>query len=166
MGQRVSSGHVVRALLAVALAAPSVHAFDASGVWSGQYSCKLFNGTTAQVTSTPSSLAISQSGSTVVVSLDNAVSYAGYAIDDGKKGVAKGQMFLTRCGTDNLPAQGNAEILRAAVKASAAADAGTLVGFSVLDGDLGAGNGRQFGTCKYKYKRTSRTSPKLIGCVV
>jgi hypothetical protein len=160
-----SSAHVIRALVMVAIAAPSVHAFDASGAWTGQYSCKLFNGTSSQVKSSSSTLAISQSGSAVIVSLDGAVSYAGYAIDDGKKGAAKGQMFLTRCGTDNLPAQGNAEILRAAVKASAAADAGTFTGFSALDADLGTGNGRQFGTCKYKYKRTSRTSPKLVGCM-
>ena len=165
MGKWLRSGHVVRALLAVALAAPSVHAFDASGSWAGQYSCKLFNGTSSQVKTNPSTLTIAQSGTSVVVSLDNTVSYDGYAIDDLKKGTVKGAVFLTRCGTDNLPAQGNAEILRAAVKVSATAGTGTLAGVSVFDGDLGTGNGQQFGTCKYKYKRTSKTSPKLVGCM-
>jgi len=142
--------------------APAAHAFDATGTWEGRFSCRHFDGAKFRFEMKPSTLRISQSGSTLNVDLnDGGFRYHGQAIDDDKS-PDKGEVLLAQCGTDDVAGTGFAEMLRAVVKTRPSKGTGSFRGVSIFEGDFGGG--RQFGTCKYRFKRTSTADPNAQSC--
>jgi hypothetical protein len=152
------------ALLVLALTASPLYAFDATGTWAGQFSCKNFDGTKSTFKMKPSTLLIAQSGSAVKASMTGAqlLFYSGSAIDDAKKPNEKGEILLIQCGTDDNAGVGLAEMIRAAVKADPNKGKGSFSGVSTAEGDFGGGY--QFSTCKYKFKRASTATPSVSDC--
>jgi hypothetical protein len=154
-------GHAARAFLLLTLTASPLAAFDATGTWEGQFTCKNFNGAKTNFKMKPSTLLISQSGTAVSADIDGgSFRYNGRAMDDAKKPAEKGEIFLVQCGTDNDAGVGFAEMVRLMVKTKA--EKGSFNGLSIIEGDFGSG--RQFATCKYKFKRTGTTNPSVPGC--
>jgi hypothetical protein len=150
-------------LAALLLASPAAHAFDATGTWEGQWSCKEFDGVKFTSKQKPSTLKITQNGSEVFTDIDNGgYIHDGHAIDDAKKPNDKGEMMLVDCVSDDNGADGFAEQIRVVVKVNAAKGTGSLSGVSQYqDASL---FGSSFGTCKYKYKRISTANPNVTGC--
>jgi hypothetical protein len=155
--------HAFSILAVLLLASTAALAFDATGSWIGQWSCKEFDGVKFTSKQKPSTLLITQSGSEVFADIDGGdYVHDGHAIDDAKKPAEKGEILLIECASDNDGANGFGEIVRAVVKANASKGTGSFSGTSVYQ-DAGFGFA-VFGTCKYKYKRTSTTDPNLTGC--
>jgi hypothetical protein len=158
-----SSIRVFGLLTAVLLASSAAHAFDATGTWEGQWSCKEFDGVKFTSKQKPSTLRITQNGSEVFTDIDDgSYLHDGHAINDGKKPEEKGEMVLVDCVSDDNGADGFAEQMRAAVKVNATKGSGSFKGVSVYqDVSLSGGS---FGTCKYKYKRIDTANPNVAGC--
>jgi len=150
------------AVVLLLVTASAVHGFDATGTWTGQFSCKHFNGEKFTFKMKPSTLLISQSGSTVTADIDGFFRYNGAAIDDAKKPNEKGEILLIQCDTDNEAGAGFAEMNRAVVKTKPSKGTGSFSGLSIVEGDFG--DGPTFGTCKYKLKRTSTADPNVPAC--
>lgn len=150
--------------LILLLIAPPLHAFDATGTWEGQYSCKeLDDGEKFTFKMKPSTLLITQSGSTVFSSLDgDSFHYDGFAIDDLKKPGEKGEILLVDCASDDDAGAGFAEMIRAVVKTKPNKITASFSGVSVFQ-DVTPGF-LTFGSCKYKFKRTSLTNPNVGSC--
>ena len=149
-------------LVLLALTAAPLHAFQATGTWTGQFSCKDFNGEKSTFKMKPSTTTISQSGVDVRAEIDGNFRYHGHFINDDKKPTEKGEIFLVQCGTDNDAGDDHSEMMRAVVKVNPAKGTGTFSGFSILEGDFG--DGHLFGTCKFKYKLTGLPDPGVGPC--
>lgn len=154
---------IVCVLGVLSTAALAAHAFDATGTWEGRFSCRHFDGAKFRFEMKPSTLRISQSGPTLNANLnDGGFLYHGHAIDSDKSPDEKGEVLLAQCGTDDVAGTGFAEMLRAVVKTKSSQGAGSFRGVSIFEGDFGGG--RQFGTCKYRFKRTSTADPNAPSC--
>jgi hypothetical protein len=143
--------------------APPAHAFDLTGHWAGKYSCKNFDGVKYKSGNKESTLAITQTGTTLAVDLNNgAFLYNGAAIFDVSKPDVKGEVVLNQCGTDNLPAAGaQGEIVRATVKTKLDDFKASFKALSIYEDEE---NGAFWGTCKYSFKRTDQTDPQVGAC--
>jgi hypothetical protein len=146
----------------LALTAAPLHAFQATGTWTGQFSCKDFNGEKSTFKMKPSTLLISQSGVDVRAELDGNFRYHGTFQNDEKKPSEKGEMFLVLCGTDNNAGVDHSEMLHAIVKVNPTKGTGSFSGVSILEGDFG--DGHLFGTCKFKFKLTGLPDPGVGPC--
>jgi hypothetical protein len=145
------------------LSASPIYAFDATGTWTGQFSCKNFNGAKTTFKMKPSTLLIVQAGAAVKADIDGGnFLYNGSAINDAKKPDEKGEILMVQCGTDNHGGQGFAEMVRLAVKTNPGKGTGSFSGPSIIEGDFG--NGYQFATCKYSFKRTGTGIPTVADC--
>lgn len=147
------------ACLVLALA-PSAQAYDLTGTWIGKYSCKGFDGSKFSSGSKSSTFAITQSGNTMAVNLDNGeYRYNGGAIPDTTK-PEKGEAVFLECSNSNVPfAAGESEIIRVAVKTKAGTVKATLKGLSIFEDDMFG-----VGTCKYTFKRVDTANPNVPGC--
>src|SRR5262249_1760406 len=126
--------------------------------WEGSYSCDAFNGTAAKNKVKPSVLLIAQEGATFIASLDNIDTYSGATIDDTADTTKKGEAVLDHCGTDQTPLVGFGEIIRFKAKVDPVKGTGTLSGESIFEME------GTVASCKFKYKRTEMSLPKLLGC--
>lgn len=165
-GASVKSWISIACALGVLLtAAPAARAFDATGTWIGQYSCKSRD-IDGKFTfkAKPSTAFITQVGSAVRINLDSEFFYQGTAFNDAKKPDEKGEVFVVECATDFDATTGFAETLRAAVKTKPAKGTGSLSGLSVYQ-DLEDVGLPEFGTCKFKYKRVDTADPGVGGCM-
>ena len=149
-------------VLAAAVSAQRLHAYDLTGTWTGKYVCQTFDGTKFKSGNASSTFLITQVGSTVYANLDDgAYLYNGGAIPDAAKPEERGELALIQCPTDNLPLVGDqAEIIRARVKVQLDAVTGTLKGASIYESGI-----PEVGSCKYSYKRTNTTNPNVGACL-
>jgi hypothetical protein len=161
---RTVVARAVRGALLVGLLAAPAFGFDATGTWEGQFSCKHFNGAKLTFKMKPSILEITHIGQDLIAELDGDFHYRGRSQDDAKKPSEKGEAFLIQCGTDADAGMDLAEMLRAVIKTKPDKIAASFSGTSIIEADFG--NGRQFGTCKYKFKRTATANPMALGCPV
>ena len=149
-------------LLVLVLATVPAHAFDATGTWSGSYSCKGFDGGPFTVKPRRTTLLITHAGASLNASLDNGgFHYHGASIDDAKD-AQKGDAMLAECETDAVPATGFAEMILGVVKTKTGKSAASFKGTSVYQ--QVSGSGTEGGSCIYTFKRTSTTDPGVGPC--
>jgi len=145
-------------------AAQSAQAFDLTGNWTGRWVCKGFDGTRFIDRNLTSTLAVTQSGNTVSVNMDNGgFIYNGYAAPDAKNPDTRGEVALISCTTDILPMAGaESEMLRGrvVVKPTIAVFKGT----SVIEGPSDGVTGNFVGTCRYVFTRVDQNNPGVSGC--
>ena len=84
--------------------------------------------------------------------------YAGLANPDAKKPTAKGEAYLSLCGTDNDLGVGRDELVRISVSKADKVGA-TIKGFSHFSGQ--ASPAAHLGTCKWKWKRVDQVPGTL-----
>jgi len=153
------------ALVLLAWMVSPLYAFDATGTWTGAFSCRFFDGAKSTFKMKPSTLLIAQTGSAVKASMTGTQLwfYDGSALNDDKKPNEKGEILLIQCGTDDIAGVGFAEMMRVAVKTNPDKGTGSFSGVSIPEGDFGGGN--ELVTCKYKFKRTSTAPPRCCPSV-
>jgi hypothetical protein len=151
------------ATLALSLGAAPLHAFDLTGTWTGKIACKDFDGRRFGEKFTELILHVTQTGDLLAVNLDDFDFYNGRAIPDAGD-ADRGEVVLSHCGTDDLPAQGTiGEIVRARVSSQPGSGAGRLKALSIFEG-LTVQPAPQTGTCKWSFKRTSTADPAAQPC--
>jgi len=145
----------------VSAAAPAAHAFDLTGHWTGKWTCKGFDGTKFKGINKESTMAITQSGTTIAADIDGGLfSFNGLAVFDATKPNEKGEAVLVQCGTDNLPQSGDqGEIMRATVKTKLDSAKASFKSLSIFED-----NAPEVGTCKYSYKRQDPNDPGVAAC--
>jgi hypothetical protein len=147
--------------LILSAGAPAVHAFDLTGNWTGKWSCKGFDGVKFKSGNKNSTMAITQTGTTIAANIDAGdFLFNGIAIFDTSKPAVKGEAVLIQCGTDNLPGAGaDGEIARATAKTKIDSAKATFKALSIFEDAFPEG-----GTCKYSYKRQDPNDPNVAAC--
>jgi hypothetical protein len=139
------------------------HAFDMTGTWEGQWSCRVqINGTPTTIANDNSVMKVTQIGSVVHVDIDNgAYLYNGWAAADNDN-AKRGASTFVDCETSPRSRLSN-EVISARVKAPSGSSNGEFNGTSAynstdeVETDLG-------GICQYTYTRTSSTDPGIEQC--
>jgi hypothetical protein len=146
--------------------AASQTAPDLTGTWAGRWSCKSFDGAKFNEKKNPSTLRITQSGTTLAAHIDSPQQppeffYNGAVISDDKKPADKAEVVLSQCGTDNHPVAGTteAEIVRAQVKTRPNSAKASFTATSIFENDAPT-----VGTCRYSYKRIETADPGVSPC--
>jgi len=146
--------------VALALAAPA-GAFDLTGTWTGKQTCGDFDGVATKfIPEGTATIQITQTGTAIVILVNNEDYYNGVGID----GTAKpetGRAYFVHCGTSDVPGAagvgGFDETGSASVKTSESRGTGSFKGGSTFFSNEG-----RTGVCKWSYKRTSSTDPLLV----
>lgn len=153
----VLSGGAVRA----------AEAFDLTGNWTGRWTCQGFDGARFVDANLTSTMAITQTGDTLYVSIDNGgFRYNGAAVSDTVRPAQKGEVALVACGTDVFPMAGSeAEMMRAKIALKPTGAVGVFKGASIFEGPATATPTPPYvGSCKYVYKRIDQVNPNITPC--
>jgi hypothetical protein len=138
----------------------AARAFDATGTWTGAYSCAEFNGVKSKAGNKASTIEITQTGTVLAMTLNGSFHYNGAVIPDVKKPELQGELVFIQCGTDNVPLAGaQGEIGRATVKTKANTPKASFKALSIFEDPTILD-----GTCKYSFKRTDTTDPSVTAC--
>jgi len=139
------------------------HAFNMTGTWGGQWTCRVQENGTFTIIANPSSvLKITHTGSTVFVDLDNGLyHYSGWAGTDNTN-VDRGATMVVECRTNPASRVYN-EMISAEVTAPSGTGRGKFDGISVYNStdDISTDIG---GICSYIFKRTSSADPGVGAC--
>ena len=148
---------LVYTLIVASPAASQVGTLNLTGNWTGKWTCKAFDGLKFLIGNKESTMAITQTGTTMNVDIDaGELIYNGVVIPDENKPDEKGEVVLVQCGTDNVPGSGasEGEIIRATVKTKLDSAYATFKAVSIFEADP-----PEVATCKYSYKRVDQNDP-------
>lgn len=148
-------------------AVQAAQAFDLTGNWTGKWTCQGFDGTRFVSNNLTSTMAITQVGDTLYVSIDGGgFRYNGAAVSDTVRPAQRGEVALVACGTDVLPmADGEAEMMRGKVALKPTGAMGVFKGSSIFEGPATLDPTPPYvGSCKYVYKRVDQVNPNITAC--
>lgn len=145
----------------------AAHAFDLTGNWTGKWTCRGFDGVGFADANLTSTMAISQMGDTLYVSIDGGgFRYNGAAVSSTAKPTLRGELALVACGTDVFPMAGSeAEMMRAKVVLKPTGAMAVFKGSSIFEGPATLDPTPAYvGSCKYVYKRIDQNNPNVTPC--
>jgi hypothetical protein len=133
-------------------------AINLTGEWVGSARCKAFDGTQFSLPRSTSTLLISHSTTSFSARLesgDGPTDYVGHTIQQTGQS-SRLQGIMAECGTNPTFANRN-EVVH--LKGSEGATSARLKGSSIFRDPSG-----EIGTCRWNFKRETKTNPNLIGC--
>lgn len=133
-------------------------AINLTGEWVGSARCKAFDGTQFSLPRSTSTLLISHSTTSFTARIesgDGPTDYVGHTVQQTGQS-SRLQAIMVECGTNPTFANRN-EVVH--LKGSEGATSSRLKGSSIFRAPSG-----EIGTCRWNFKRETKTNPNLIGC--